>query len=155
MFDALVAHAFGGRCSAREKKVEEMSCFPSKCAIVHSGEYCHLSNDNSALWIWGAVKCRVIRLHIFALSCYLLERKGRDGTKSVKVVSCVKLLTEWKKLFWCIHEMSGISIKISDLWVLQGVSHYLKWITLDLNTSFFCSKPSVQGLGLDEPYGCL
>lgn len=75
-------------------KVEEMSCFPTKCPILHTGEYYHFLNDNGALWTGGALECRAIGLNIFALLCYSLERRRSEGTNGVNVVSCVKVLSK-------------------------------------------------------------
>lgn len=129
-------------------KVEEMSCFPTKCPIPHTGEYYHFLNDNSALWIWGAVECRAIGLNIFALLCYLLERKRREGTNSVRVVSCVQVLAEWGK-------KSSFRILVKCLvfpskYRIYGLHGRVLWALLDMNNFrleylFSSAKHLVQG----------
>lgn len=63
-----------------------------------TGEYYHCLCDNSVLWIWGALKCRVISLNISALLCYLLEEKieGGEGVNGVNEVGCSKVFSEWR-----------------------------------------------------------
>lgn len=120
-------------------KVEERSWFPTRCPILHTGEYYHFLNDNGALWMWGAVECRAIGLHIFAL-LPIREKKGSEETNSVKVVSCVKVLAEWgKKVLlehswnvWYFHQ----NIRFMSCCMEWFCGHYLTWITLGLNTSF-------------------
>lgn len=77
--------------------VKGIELFPTKCPILNIGGVTNLLNYNRSLWIWGAVECRVNKLNIFTLLCYILEMKSRNWTMSVKVVSCVQVLTEWKK----------------------------------------------------------
>lgn len=130
-------------------EVEETSCFPSKCSIRHTGEYCSLLNDNRTLWIRGAEECRAIRLNISALLCYPLERKRRDGTMSVKGVSCVKVLTEWlKKKFlkgapwkvWNFHQnIKFMRCMEAFLWALFDLHD------LSLEYLFSSAKPLVRG----------
>ncbi len=107
--------------------------------ILHSVEYYHFLHDNGALWIWGAVECWVIGLNILALLCYLLERKRREGTNSVKVLSSVKVLTEWKKKssFRAPVKCLVFPSKYRIYGCMEGFcGHYLTWITLGLNASF-------------------
>lgn len=80
-------------------EVEEMSCFSDKSVqTLQTGEYYHVLNDNGALWVGGALECRLIGLNIFALPCYLLEERRREGTNSVRVLGCVTALAEGGKV---------------------------------------------------------
>lgn len=124
-----------------------MSCFPTKCPILHTIEYYHFLNDNGALWIWGAVECWVIGLNIFALLCYQLARKRWEGTNSVKVLSCVKVLNEWKKSsFWALVKCLVFPSKYR----IYGLHGRVLWALLDMNNFrleylFSSTKHLVQG----------
>lgn len=127
-------------------KVEEMSCFPTKCPVLHAGEYYHFLNDNGALWIWGALECRAIGLNIFVLLCYLLEGKRKEGTNSVTVVRCVKVLAEWKVILEHWWNLCYFHQNVRFMGCMEGFcGHYLTWMMLGLNTFFSSTKHLVQG----------
>lgn len=128
------------------KQSRGMSCFPTKCPVLHTDEYYRSLNDNSALWIWGAVECRAFSLNVFALLCYLLERKRSHGTNSVKVVICVKVLTEWKSSFRALMKCLVFPSKYQ----IYGLYGRVLWALLDMNNFkleylHFSAKPLVQG----------
>lgn len=112
-------------------KVEERSWFPTRCPILHTGEYYHFLNDNGALWMWVAVECRAIGLHIFAL-LPIGEKKRSEETNSVKVVSCVKVLAEWgkKSSFRALMKRLVFPSKYQIHELLHGM---VLWALLDMN----------------------
>lgn len=130
-------------------KVEEMSCFPTKCPVLHTNEYYYFLSDNSALWIWGAVECKVMGLNIFALLCYLLERKWRKGTNSVRVVSCVKVISGWGGKKSCFQALMKCLLFPSK-YQIYGLHGGALWALLDMNNfrleyHFSSDKHLVQG----------
>lgn len=132
-------------------KVEEMSCFPTKCPILHTGGYYHFLNDNGALWIWGALRSAGRSVLTF-MPCYVTHWRGREGREQIVWKwRTVSVLAEWRERkkkvplehswnVWYFHQNIGFMA------CMEGFcGHYLTWITLGLNTSFSSAKHLVQG----------